>query len=82
MQKFVLYRYGNQDGREKTRKEVRSLNQDQIVQRSGIANDRWHLHAQAVQRFTVAFQIFRTVFEFYTAVLEEFIDFHRRLKAE
>ena len=82
MSQFFSYAGGNQNGRKEAPKYVNGFNQNQIVEWTGVGDNRLHLCAEASEGCKIALKVFGSVFEFDAALLEEAIHFHARLEAE
>jgi|SRR5580704_1614868 len=64
------------------RKNVDGFNQDEIIERSCVGDNRRHLQTELAVGLAVAFEVFERIFEFDAVVLEEGVDLHAGLEAE
>ncbi len=69
MQKFISDASRNQNRRTETREYINRFNQDQIVERTGVGNNRTHLCAESCESFQIALKVFIGIFELDAALL-------------
>lgn len=82
MGKLFVDRGWYQNRREESRKNPGGFDQNEVIKRSGVRNNRAHLHAESLQRFAIALEVFGGIFQFDASSLEEGIDLHGRREAE
>ena len=69
MRKFVSDTSRNQNRRKETREYFNGFNQDQIVERTSVGNNRTHLCAESCESFQIALKVFIGIFELDAALL-------------
>jgi len=69
MAEFIFDAGRNQKWKKETWKKINGFDQDQIVERTGVCDNRSHLCAMASQSFQIALKIFVGIFELDTALL-------------
>ena len=76
------YRWWDEDASVEPGKHFDGLNQDKIIERSRIGDDRRHLRAEMAVGLAVALEVFEAVFQLDAMVLQEGVDFHTGVEAQ
>ena len=82
IREFVVHGRRNEDLPVKPGKHIHGFDQDKIIERRGVGNNRGHLQTELVVRVAVSFEVFQGVFQLDAVVLQKRVDFETRLKTE
>jgi len=82
VREFRVHGRRDEDAPVELRKNVNRFNQDKIVERRCVSDNRRHLQAELAVAFAVAFEVFEGVFEFDAVVFQEAVDLRAGLETK
>ena len=82
VREFRVHGRRDEDAPVELRKNVNRFNQDKIVERRCVSDNRRHLQAELAVAFAIAFEVFEGVFEFDAVVFQEAVDLRAGLETK